>query len=247
MKLCAKYKYSALITTALLAVAVSGCTRTTLDPVDNLTGKTKEANIRLETKAQTAINEGRSNEALKAYENLFKRSPVLTEEILVNYSQLLRHSGNPKTAINIIDKYAIKDDGTLAKPFTTATLNELASNYIEDGQFEKAVDIASKIIDNPALFDFHASSYNILGIAFDAQGQHEIAEGNFRKALSGWKGDSTSVKNNLALCLASQGKFDEALMFLREALIAAPNKDEIAKNIEIISSIRESVIAKPKQ
>jgi Tfp pilus assembly protein PilF len=70
----------------------------------------------------------------------------------------------------------------------------------------------------------------------------------FRQALDGWKGDPTSVMNNLGLCVASEGKFDEALDQLRRALVIAPQKEEIARNIVLVEGLRDKVVPKaPKK
>ena len=48
--------------------------------------------------------------------------------------------------------------------------------------------------------------------------------------------------NNLAVCLASQGMFDESLTTLRQALVMAPRKQEIANNIQMVSELRLAVL-----
>lgn len=237
-----------ILTFPLLAIllATTACQTTKVTPVEELTGGNQRAEVRLATKAQTAILEGRSNEALKSYEYKFKKSAVLSDDTLLNYSQLLRNSGKPRTAIKLITKYALDSDGNVREDFSPVLLNELAANRIENGEFKEAANVISKVLENNELSEFHADAHNLLAISLDAEGNHSQAEVNFRLALEAWRGDVTSVKNNLAVCLASQGKFDEALMHLRQALIQAPNKEEISKNIELINSLRESIIPKAK-
>ena len=234
------------ILTTLIAPIVA-CQATPVTPTEELIRSSFIAEARLSTKAQTAINEGRSQEALKSFENEFRKSVILTDETLLNYAQLLRNEGNPRTAIKIIEKYALDNKGKIRRNFSPVLLNELAANKIENGEFIAASVILNEVLRNKRLKELHPDAHNLVGIALDAKGRHSQAEVNFRIALNTWRGNTTSVKNNLAVCLASQGKFDEALMHLRQALIEAPNKEEISKNIELINSIRESIIPKPSR
>ena len=48
--------------------------------------------------------------------------------------------------------------------------------------------------------------------------------------------------NNLGLCLAAQGMFDESLTMLRQALIKAPHKQEIARNIVMVDNLRKALV-----
>lgn len=232
---------------AIALITLAACqTSGNVTPVEELAQGNTNAEIRLATKAQTAISTGTAKEALKSYEHKFKRSKILTDETLLNYAQLLRNSGKPRTAIKVLTKYALDSKGKLKEDHSPVLLNELAANKIENGEFKDAANIISQVLENDQLREFHADAHNLLAISLDAEGKHSRAEVNFRLAMDAWKGDVTSVKNNLAICLASQGKFDEALMHLRQALIEAPNKEEISKNIELINSLRESIIPKPK-
>ena len=74
----------------------------------------------------------------------------------------------------------------------------------------------NQVLEDKKTARFHADAYNLLGLVLDAKNQHKEAEQNYRQALDGWKGDPTSVMNNLGLCLAAQGQFDESLMMLRQ-------------------------------
>ena len=195
---------------------------------------------RLSTEAYQAIKQGKSKEALQEIQQLYKTETVLSDSTVLNYAQLLRHDRKPKTAVKIINKYLKLNEN--ASP---VLLNELAANQIETGDFAAAKKTLNEVLDNKEAANFHYDAYNLMGISLDAEGRHEHAERYFRKALENWRGDAISVKNNLAVCLASQGKFDEALMHLRQALIEAPKREELIRNIELITSLRESIIPKP--
>jgi len=157
---------------------------------------------------------------------------------------LLRNDKEPEAAMDAIYDYAFTRDEDIKAHVSAAVINELVAIKVEIGDFKAAEKLAERVINNPDAADFYADAHNLLGVALDAEGKHRTAEVHFRKAMETWKGDVTSVKNNLAVCLASQGRFDEALMHLRQALIEAPEKEEIVKNIELINIIRESIIPK---
>ena len=123
-------------------------------------------------------------------------------------------------------------------------INEYAAASIETGDYDLAENLLNKVLEDKKAAPFHADAFNLLGIALDAKGQHKEAEQSYRQALDGWKGDPTSVMNNLGLCLASQGMFDESLTTLRKALIKAPHKEEIARNIKMVSDLRKSFVPK---
>ena len=84
------------------------------------------------------------------------------------------------------------------------------------------------------------TAYHMLGIALDAQGEHQPAEDAFRKGLEFWQGDPAPILNNLGLNLAAQGFLDEAAEVLRKALATSPNREEIERNLRIVSALRES-------
>jgi len=79
---------------------------------------------------------------------------------------------------------------------------------------------------------------------------HEEAERAFRKALDLWEGDPTSIMNNLALNLASQGHLDEAAEILQKARDVSPNRTEIERNLRIVTALQQSngiPVPKPKK
>lgn len=241
----------------VLLLAAAGC-KTTETPLvgkalDSLTGQHDAVEKRLATAAANSISEGKTDEALAHYEQLythpnlaiFKTANYRNEDIALNYAQLLRKTGKAQRALTVLSPLAETRTGKLKHNTAPIVLNELAAIHIELGNFEKAESILNEVLENKRSMDFHADASNLMGISLDAQGKHKEAEKSLRQALSGWKGDSTSVMNNLAVCLASQGLFDESLTTLRQALVMAPDKHEIARNIEIVTEISQSLLPKP--
>ncbi len=243
----------------VLLLAMTGC-KTADTPlagkaIDSLTGQHDATEERLATAAADAVIAGKTEEALTHYEQLytnpnmgvFKAANYRNEDIALNYAQLLRKTGKAQRAATVLAPLVQSRRGGLKSNAPPIILNEFAAVHIELGNFEKAEEVLNEVLDKSRSKAFHADAHNLMGISLDAQGKHKEAEKSFRLALQDWKGDSTSVMNNLAVCLASQGLFDESLSTLRQALVMAPDKREIAQNIEIVSEIGQSLLPKPKK
>jgi len=214
------------------------------DPIDSMRGRHAATERRLATAALDAIAEGKTNEALASYEKLYNRSPA-NAEIAVNYAQLLRKTGQTDRALEVLQPFATRQKKDMpAQAPLPMIQTEYAAGLIANGQFEPAQKMLDGILTDPEAAEFHPDASHLAGVALDAQGHHKAAEKLLRQALDGWKGDPTSVMNNLALNLASQGMFDESLTTLRKAQIMAPEKTEIARNIQIVSDLRQQVVPK---
>ena len=231
-----------LFFTALLGVV--SC-KTTDTPVigtglNDITGMHDETEARLSTAANNAIAEGKTNEALGFYSKLYKDNH--TQDVALNYAQLLRKTGDAPHAIKVLRPFVNGPAGTVKNNAAPIMINEYAAAVIETGNYDVAEAALNKVLEDQKAARFHADAYNLLGIVLDAKGQHKEAEQSYRQALDGWKGDPTSVMNNLGLCLAAQGMFDESLATLRQALIKAPHKQEIARNIQMVTNLRKALV-----
>ena len=229
---------------------LSGCTHLNKAPVigdavDSMNGQQHLRESRTAIATDDAISAGDLNDALVLAQRDFKMHRHSVPSAL-RYATLLRKAGKPEGALKILGPFALHDDGTPKGDADGAVLNEIASDDIALGHFDKAETVLNGAMNVPKLKPEETDTYNLMGVALDAQGNHAEAEKMFRMALDGWQGNPTSVMNNLALSLASQGKFDEALSILRKALVMAPDKPEIARNIDIISQLRDSVVTKAK-
>ncbi|MDP2206030.1 MAG: tetratricopeptide repeat protein [Alphaproteobacteria bacterium] len=242
-----RHSAARFISLSVVAFLLAGCASQNDtqvgDPLDSLQGQRAATERRLATAAADAIQAGKTQEALVSYEKLYQRDNR-NADVAVNYAQLLRRSGKADQAAKILAPFAEGKRKDSSRTPRAMLKNEYAAALIETGKFDRAQTMLESVLSDPALADFHPDASNLSGIALDAQGQHKAAEKLFRQALDGWKGDPTSVMNNLALNLASQGMFDEALTTLRRAQIMAPEKSEIARNIEIVSGLRDVVVPK---
>lgn len=209
--------------------------------VDSMMGKRAAVQTRLTTQAAEAIATGRTKEALASYEKLYQQDKR-DLDVAINYAQLLRKNGETAKAAEILAPFVKSKAAGSKKQLSPLLLNEYAAIQIEMGDFAAAMPVLQQVIDDPAAAPHHADALNLQGVALDAQGSHKEAEQKFRLALEGWNGNPTSVMNNLALCLASQAMFDESLNTLRRALVMAPDKQEIARNIQIVSELRDAIV-----
>jgi Flp pilus assembly protein TadD len=215
---------------------LSGCKTTDkgiFKPFDTLNGNKAAAGTRQATAAAEAVAMGRTDDALAKYARLYKLDKS-DRNARLNYAQLLRRTGEPAKALEVLTP----------APSDPLLLNERAATQIALGRFDEAEKTLDDVLNKKGWEDAQPDALNLKGVVLDARGMHDLAEKNFRAALDSWRGDAVPVMNNLALCLAAQGSFDEALTMLRRALLAAPHRSEIAGNIGLIEKLRENVVPK---
>ncbi|TAL40259.1 MAG: tetratricopeptide repeat protein [Alphaproteobacteria bacterium] len=236
---------------ALAALTACSASKSVMEPVDSMRGMKAATQQRLSAAAVDAIAAGKTEEAVALHAKLHKQHPK-DRAIALAYAQLLRKTGKPAQAVKVLTPLAsFKSRNNDSNPVTIYTsnaviLNELAAAHIATGNFAEAEKLLAHVLEDPSAAPLHADADSLMGIVMDARGDHRAAEQSFNRALAGWKGDPTPVMNNLALCLAAQGKFDDALDTLRRALVNSPNdKQEIARNIALISDLRGAVVSKP--
>jgi Flp pilus assembly protein TadD len=239
-----------LCMTALLALASCKGMDPTHEAVDSMRGMHEETQQRLSEQARDAVASGHIEEAVRFYASLHKQHPHDRGTALV-YAQLLRRAGRPAEAVKVLTPFAsfhtVNNESNRVVIYNSdaVVLNELAAADIATGDFPSAESLLSHVLSDPSSAPLHPDAYSLMGIVQDAKGDHKQAEQMFHKALEGWKGDPTPVMNNLALCLAAQGQFDAALDTLRRALVISPNdKQEIARNIALITDLRGNIVTK---
>jgi Flp pilus assembly protein TadD len=238
-------KKAAIALSAVLLLSLSGCKKPGDVPlvgkaINSLSGMHDETEARLNTAAHQAILAGKTGEALALHARLYDRDK--TDVNALNYAQLLRKSGNAEKAVEVLSRHVNGRDGTIKGAATPIMINEYAAASIETGDYATAEAALNLVLENRDMAAFHADAYNLLGIVLDAQEKHREAESAYRQALDSWKGDPASVMNNLGLSLAAQGCFDEALTVLRQALLKAPAKKEIARNIKFVSDLMRAAV-----
>jgi Flp pilus assembly protein TadD len=216
------------------------------DPANSLLGMKDETEAHEIKAAEDALASGNTKDALELFRVVHEKKPK-NAKITLRYAQLLRRNGNPKAAAAILSRHTVDMMGNPKTGASPAMLVELAAADIALGDFNGGEKALNAVLEDQKASALHTEAYNMMGVVLDAKGQHKDAEDMYHQALAGWKGNPASVMNNLALSLANQGLFDQSLTTLRKALVIAPDKQEVARNIQIVSDLRDNIVpAAPK-
>lgn len=219
--------------TRLLLLCFTACL--SLSACGTTNGKMTEAQMRTASiDAAAAQAASRTGEVIvkpvAVTEKLYAKNPSDPFAAL-DYARSLRDAKSLDKAEAVLAPFAKK------KEASPATLTEYSSILLAKGDYKTAQNYASKAVAKDAQ-DFRA--YHNLGLAYETQGLHPEAEKAFRKALDLWKGNPTTVMNNLALNLASQGYLDESIDLLRRAQTLSPEKTELERNIRIVTALQQA-------
>jgi Flp pilus assembly protein TadD len=216
---------------AIILLMLPGCANTDIDKSE-VKANSEKLDDRLDRvlnrAASKAAYQGKTDDTLALLESVYKRNST-DPKAAINYSQALRHAGRFNRASMIIAPFASDDNAQ--------TKVEFASVKTGLGEYTAAESIARQAIE---LDPEYGKAHQVLGIALDTQGNYEEAEESFRTALEHWIGNTSSVLNNLGLNLAAQGKLQEALEVLNDALDRSPNRVEIERNLRIVNTLYQS-------
>lgn len=186
---------------------------------------------RVEKALQNAVVDAaeKAGQPLPALERDYKRNSKNPDTALA-YAKALREDEQLNKAVIVLSPFA------RGKGATSPILSEFSAIQLAIGDYETAENFARKaILKDPN----HFRAYQVLGIALDGRGYSKQAEVAFRKGLDLWQGDPTTMMNNLALNLVSQGQLDEASQILQRAAAAAPNRPEIERNLRIVTALQQ--------
>jgi Flp pilus assembly protein TadD len=216
---------------AALLLTLPGCANTDIDKSE-VKANSEKLDDRLDRvlnrAASKAAYQGKTGDTLALLESVYKRNST-DPKAAINYSQALRHAGRYNRASMIIAPFASDDNA--------ATKAEYA--YVKSGlgDYIDAEYIARQAIE---IDPEYAKAHHVLGTALSAQDNFEEAENSFRTALEYWVGNTSQVLNNLGLNLAAQGKLQEALEVLNQALDRSPNRVQIERNLRIVNTLYQS-------
>ncbi len=178
---------------------------------------------------RAAAKGGVSKSSLMILEKKYK-ADTQNAAAALNYAHGLRQSSYLNRASLVLKPFANNEN-----PYP-GLLTEMSMIELALGNYDSAENYAQKaIIQDP--LDHHA--YQNLGIALDAKEMHPEAERAFRKGLENWQGNPTTIMNNLALNLATQGFIEEAIEVLERAQAISPDRIEIERNLRIIRTLNE--------
>lgn len=220
-----------LIPLSLAACAALSACQTT-QSAEGANAKSEKVGAAIERAANKAG--GRSsrykNKSLNTLEKLYKRDSE-NPEIALSYAEALRQNDYLNRAEIVLKPFA--DDANSP----AAVKTEFSALALAQGNYERAEKYAADAVKQD---ETSAEAYHNLGLALDTQGQHKKAEKAFRKGLELWQGDPTTIMNNLALNLASQGYLDEASEILQKAKSISPGRTEIERNLRIVAALQQS-------
>ncbi|MDI1227685.1 MAG: tetratricopeptide repeat protein [bacterium] len=241
MKKSTLKKIHVIALACLLSVSACKTDGSIEDPTNSLLGMKDETEAHELKAAEDALATGNTQDALELFRVVHEKKPR-NDKITLRYAQLLRRNGNPKAAAVILSRRTVDMMGNPKTGASPAMLVELAAADIALGDFDGGEKALNAVLENQSASALHTEAYNMMGVVLDAKGRHKEAEDMYHQALSNWKGNPASVMNNLALSLANQGLFDQSLMTLRKALVIAPDKQEVARNIQIVSDLRDNIV-----
>ena len=107
-------------------------------------------------------------------------------------------------------------------PYSGKSLQGYAILMIEQGQAEAAIAALGVAIDEEAA-DHRV--YNVLGIAYDTLGDHGQAQAHYLAGLA-QAPQNRSLRNNMALSLALQERYEDAIIQVEQLTLAENQGDE---------------------
>lgn len=192
-------------------------------------GVSKRMDAAIEKAALSMSGNSAKTVTLIALEKKYKRDSANPVNALA-YATSLRQASYLNRASLVLMPFTKSDD------IYTGINTEMSMISLGLGNYDSAEIYAQNaILQNPENYN----AYQNLGIALDAKEMHPEAERAFRKGLEHWQGDPTTVMNNLALNLATQGFIDEAIEVLERARSLSPDRIEIERNLRIIRTLNE--------
>lgn len=221
------FKKYLLLGSCILSLSACGATTSEQYAANDRAAKLDRV---LQDAARNASATGNYEQKLAIMENRYKRNSE-DPAIATEYAESLRQADYLNRASIVLSPFARDENAPLY------VKNEYAAIQLALGNYTVAEDYSQQVI---IADETNYRAFQNLGIALDAQGMSEEAERAYRKGLENWEGDPTSIMNNLALNLATQGYVDEAMEILQKAKSIAPDRIEIERNLRIVAALQET-------
>jgi Flp pilus assembly protein TadD len=236
---------SRLLLAGVAMLALGACATSSTDPMTT-------ASIG----GAVATPAGKQGEALMKLGAIYKKNPR-DKAAIIYYSSALRANGQAEQAV------AVLEDGVIAHPNDVDVLINFAKALTAAGRFEQALTIIERAIDPTApnwnallvkgaildqqgrnaearktyqtalrIAPQQASLRANLGLSYMMTNELEQAEVELRKAVQ-LPGASSQVRQNLALVVGLQGRFDES----RKLFAAELPPDQVEANMAYIRSM----------
>ena len=115
-------------------------------------------------------------------------------------------------------------------PYSGTSLQGYGILMVEQGQADAAIAALSVAVDEEAA-DHRV--YNMLGIAYDTLGDHAQAQSHYLAGLA-QAPDNRSLRNNMAISLALQERYDAAIEQVRQLAEAEDADQSLRHNLALI-------------
>ncbi|MCE3230712.1 MAG: hypothetical protein K0R76_666 [Alphaproteobacteria bacterium] len=155
---------------------------------------------------------GDPSSAISVYRSALDKNPTHKLPLYLKLGEAYMNAGRIDDAKKVYEEALPFDENDEAK-------KQLGRLYLSTGQPDAAISIFDEII---LRHKDDVKALNGLGVAYDLKGEHQQAQGYYRRVLS-INEENDQIKSNLGLSLAFEGKYEDALKLLRpmgEALAA---------------------------
>lgn len=160
-------------------------------------------------------------EAIKQKDNL--------ESAVKDLAGLLAQLGRSEEAIQVLEKHR----GVISNQQSIE--NILISLYPSAGQYDKAIDLLKRKLDQAMSETKKAQLLGNLAMVYLKKGDYVLAEQTFRQALK-LQSDNRVIERNIAFCLIKQERFEEAKAMLERILSSTPD----VKAGELLEAIKQA-------
>jgi Flp pilus assembly protein TadD len=147
---------------------------------------------------------GDASSAINVYRSALDKNPAYKLPLYLKLGEAYMNAGRIDDAKKVYEEALPLDENDEIK-------KQLGRLYLSTGQPDAAISIFDGIV---LMHKDDVKALNGLGVAYDLKGEHQLAQGYYRKALS-INGENDQTKSNLGLSLAFEGKYEESLKLLR--------------------------------
>ncbi|HET6619862.1 MAG TPA: tetratricopeptide repeat protein [Dongiaceae bacterium] len=171
-------------------------------------------------------------EAAQHYAALHGRHPE-DKTITLALARNLRFAGKPQQAIAVINST------TVGKAPDAMTLLELGKDYLAADQLNLAMPTLERA---KAAAPLNWEVLSSLGVVYDYDGQYQQAQQQYDAALF-LDPENPVVLNNKALSLAQEGKLDEAVDTMQQAINQPSASAQTRQNLALLMALKGDAAA----
>lgn len=186
-------------------------------------GGEQDSLIRAGDRVQAA---GDSSSAINVYKSALEKNPAHKLPLYLKLGEAYMNAGRIDDAKRTYEEALPLDENDEVK-------KQLGRLYLSTGQPDAAIPIFEGIV---LIHKDDIKALNGLGVAYDLKGEHQLAQGYYRKALL-INEENDQIKSNLGLSLAFEGKYEEALKLLRPIGEALGSTSKQRHNLALVYAL----------